>query len=43
MGNLKGSVDETNKYRDEIAKLNENLAALNNVYGNMLSAMNITK
>jgi gliding motility-associated protein GldL len=43
MNNLKGSVDETNVYREEIAKLNNNLAALNNVYGNMLSAMNITK
>jgi chromosome segregation ATPase len=42
MNNLKGSVDETNIYREEIAKLNNNLAALNNVYGNMLSAMNIT-
>lgn len=41
MGNLKGSVDETNLYREEISKLNQNLAALNNVYGNMLSAMNI--
>ena len=41
MNNLKGSVDETNVYREEIAKLNNNLAALNNVYGNMLSAMNI--
>lgn len=41
MGNLKGSVDETNLYREEIAKLNQNLASLNNVYGNMLSAMNI--
>lgn len=42
MSNLKGSVDETNIYREEIAKLNQNLAALNNVYGNMLSAMNMT-
>ncbi len=42
MNNLKGSVDETNVYREEIAKLNNNLAALNNVYGNMLSAMNVT-
>jgi len=42
MSNLKGSVDETNVYREEIAKLNSNLAALNSVYGNMLSAMNIT-
>lgn len=42
MENLKGSVDETNVYREEIAKLNNNLAALNSVYGNMLSAMNIS-
>lgn len=42
MGNLKGSVDETSVYREQIAKLNNNLAALNSVYGNMLSAMNIT-
>ncbi|MDA3952771.1 MAG: gliding motility protein GldL [Bacteroidales bacterium] len=42
MGNLKGSVDETNVYREEIAKLNNNLVALNGVYGNMLSAMNIS-
>ena len=41
MNNLKGSVEETNVYREEIAKLNNNLAALNNVYGNMLSAMNL--
>lgn len=43
MNNLKGSVDETNVYREEIAKLNNNLAALNNVYGNMLSAMNVSR
>jgi len=43
MNNLKGSVEETNVYREEIAKLNSNLAALNNVYGNMLSAMNLNK
>lgn len=41
MKNLKGSVDETNTYKEEIAKLNQNLAALNSVYGNMLSAMNL--
>jgi gliding motility-associated protein GldL len=43
LNNLKGSVEETNVYREEIAKLNSNLAALNNVYGNMLSAMNLNK
>ncbi len=42
MNNLKGSVNETKAYKEEITKLNSNLAALNNVYGNMLSAMNIT-
>lgn len=43
LNNLKGSVEETSIYREEIAKLNSNLAALNNVYGNMLSAMNLNK
>jgi len=41
MSNLKDSVDETKVYKDEISKLNKNLSALNSVYGNMLSAMNI--
>jgi len=38
---LKESVDETKKYREEIAKLNQNLSELNNVYGNMLSSMSV--
>ncbi len=38
---LKESVDETNKYKEEIAKLRDNLSSLNNIYGNMLSAMNV--
>ncbi len=29
------------KYKDELERLNENIKALNSVYGNMLSAMNI--
>ncbi|MFP4525992.1 MAG: gliding motility protein GldL [Bacteroidales bacterium] len=41
MNNLKDSVDETQRYRDEISKLNQNLSELNNVYGNMLSAMSV--
>jgi gliding motility-associated protein GldL len=41
MKKLKESVDETNKYKEEIAKLSENLSSLNNIYGNMLSAMNV--
>ncbi|MFO7828126.1 MAG: gliding motility protein GldL [Bacteroidales bacterium] len=41
MNNLKGSVDETKAYKEEISKLNSNLTALNSIYGNMLSAMNV--
>jgi gliding motility-associated protein GldL len=35
------SVEETHRYREEMANLNRNLASLNTVYGNMLSAMNV--
>ncbi len=38
---LKSSVDETQKYKDEISKLSQNLSELNNIYGNMLSAMSV--
>lgn len=38
--NLKDSAEDAQKYREHVAQLNENLAALNTVYGNMLSAMN---
>ncbi|HOF19725.1 MAG TPA: gliding motility protein GldL [Bacteroidales bacterium] len=41
MKNLTESSDDTQRYRDQVARLNENLAALNNVYGNMLAAMNV--
>jgi gliding motility-associated protein GldL len=41
--NLNDSVSETKRYQGEIAKLSDNLTALNNIYGNMLSAMNIQK
>ena len=43
MQNLSDSVEDTRKYREEVAKLAENLDALNTVYGNMLSAMNVRK
>ena len=43
IANLQASVEETNKYKSEIAKLSESLSELNNVYGNMLSAMSIRK
>lgn len=41
MKKLKTSIDETEKYADSIAKLNQNIASLNTVYGNMLSAMGV--
>jgi gliding motility-associated protein GldL len=40
MKDLSESAGDTKKYREQISKLNDNLSALNNVYGNMLSAMN---
>ncbi len=36
---LISSAEATNKYREEISKLRENLISLNNIYGNMLSAL----
>ncbi len=36
---LSGSAESSRKYREEMEKLTENIQALNNVYGNMLSAM----
>lgn len=41
--NLHGSVNDTKKYREEMSNLTANLTALNNIYGNMLSAMNFNK
>ena len=41
MKNLHDSVDDTKKYRQEMASLSSNLTALNTIYGNMLSAMNV--
>jgi len=41
MKDLSESAGDTKKYREQISKLNDNLTALNNVYGNMLSAMNV--
>ena len=39
--NLKNSVDDTKRYKENIAELGDNLAKLNSVYGNMLNAMTI--
>lgn len=41
MTDLQDTVEDTKKYREEVSKLSENLSALNTVYGNMLSAMNV--
>ena len=41
MTNLKNSVDDTKRYKENIAVLSDNLAKLNTVYGNMLAAMTI--
>ncbi len=41
MKELADSAGDTKKYREQIGKLNDNLTALNNVYGNMLAAMNV--
>jgi len=39
MTNLSESVEDTKRYKENIAELSTNLSALNNVYGNMLTAM----
>ncbi len=39
MADLADSVDETKHYKDQLTALNTNLGSLNNVYGNMLTAM----
>ncbi|NNC84078.1 MAG: gliding motility protein GldL [Flavobacteriales bacterium] len=41
MENLNASVNDTERYKENIAELSRNLSALNTVYGNMLSAMNV--
>ncbi len=43
MESMKSSVEDVKKYREEISKLGNNLAAMNTIYGNMLSAMNFNK
>ena len=41
MKKLRDSVEETEKYKAQMAELSKNLADLNTIYGNMLSAMNV--
>jgi gliding motility-associated protein GldL len=40
---LMASAEELKRYRDNAVKLNQNLEALNMIYGNMLGAMNYKK
>ena len=41
LSDMRATVEETQRFREEMAGLNRNLASLNTVYGNMLSAMNV--
>lgn len=41
LNNLNSSVEATESYRKEVETLSNKVAALNTVYGNMLSAMNV--
>jgi gliding motility-associated protein GldL len=41
MDNMQASVDDTVKYKDQMAHLSRNLTELNKVYGGMLSAMTV--
>ena len=38
---LSESVEDTKRYRDQMAQLSSNLSKLNSVYGNMLAAMSL--
>ena len=42
LSNLQESVEKTSHFKSEVDSLARNIAALNKVYGNMLSAMNVT-
>ena len=41
--NLRDSVEDTKRYKENISELSTNLSSLNTVYGNMLNAMNYNK
>ena len=42
LANLRNSVEDTKRYKENIAVLSDNLGKLNTVYGNMLSAMRVS-
>ena len=41
MNDLQQSAEETQKYKQEISQLSQNLSSLNAIYGNMLAAMSV--
>lgn len=41
LANMNESVERTGRFKEEVSILAQNVAALNKVYGNMLSAMNV--
>ncbi len=43
MDNLNESIEDSQRYKTQIASLADNLSQLNNVYGNMLSAMTVAR
>jgi gliding motility-associated protein GldL len=43
VNNLSETHSETENFKNEMGKLSTNLTALNNVYGNMLAAMNVNR
>jgi len=43
MENLAATAEDSKRLQEEVANLAQNLGALNNVYGNMLSAMNVNR
>jgi len=43
MADLGDSLEDTKQYKEQLSALNKNLGSLNNVYGNVLSAMGGTK
>jgi gliding motility-associated protein GldL len=43
VANVGDSLENTRRYKEEMAQLTQNLESLNNVYGNMLTAMNVKK
>jgi hypothetical protein len=40
MQNFNESMEDSKQFKEEVGRLAKNLASLNSVYGNMLSAMN---